>query len=84
MEAALKNVKFPPWITNWDYELATDQDGEPIVWVDLFADESIAPRREFGRLASQINRSILNALSALGSNRWPHVRMRTALEHKTA
>jgi hypothetical protein len=83
VEEALKRVDFPSWVVNWDYELGSDEDEMPSVWVNLYADESIAPRKEFGRLAARINRQIHEALSAVGSARWPYVRMRTAVEHKT-
>ncbi len=84
VEEALKDIPFPAWVVNWDYELGNDEDGAPAVWVNLFADESTAPRKEFGRLALQMNASIQRALSAMGSRRWPYVRMRTAVEHKMA
>ena len=84
VEEALKCVQFPRWVVNWDYELGSDQDGEPAVWINLFADESSAPRKEFGRLAAQMNTKIHEALAAAKSDRWPYVRMRTAVEHKTA
>ena len=84
VEEALNRVQFPPWIVNWDYELGSDEDGGPAVWVNLFADEGTAPRQEFGRLASRVTPQIREALSATGSQRWPYVRVRTAVEHKTA
>jgi len=83
LEEVLRNVEFPAWVANWDYELGSDEDGVPAVWVNLFVDESSAPRREFGRLASQMTTKIRQKLSAAGSNRWPYVRVRTAVEHKT-
>ncbi len=83
VEEALQSVEFPPWLVNWDYELGNDEDGAPAVWVILYADESCAPRREFGRVASRLNAKIYEALTAVGSNSWPYVRMRTAFEHKT-
>lgn len=84
IEAALKKVQFPSWVVNWDYELGTDEEGAPIIWINLFADESTAPRKEFGRTASHLNRKIHDALAAAGNVRWPYIRMRTAVEHKTA
>jgi hypothetical protein len=84
VEEALKGIPFPPWVVNWDYELGSDEDGAPAVWVNLFADESTAPRHEFGRLASQMTANLRKALSAAGSKRWPYIRIRTAVEHKTA
>jgi hypothetical protein len=84
VEEALKRIEFPPWVVNWDYELGSDQDGSAAVWVNFFADDSIAPRKEFGRFASRMTTRIRDALAAVGSHRWPYVRMRTAVEHKTA
>jgi hypothetical protein len=84
VEEALTHVQFPPWVVNWDYELDSDKDGDPAVWVNLYADESTAPRKEFGRLASQMSASIRRALSDTGSLRRPYIRIRTAVEHKTA
>jgi len=84
VERALENVELPPWVVNWDYELGTDEDGEPVVWINLFVDENSAPRSEFGRLASRVNVQAREALAATGSQRSPYVRLRTAIEHKTA
>ncbi len=83
VEKALENVAFPPAVANWDYELGSDEDGLPAVWVNLYVDETSGPRRELGRLASQMTTKIHQALSTAGSNRWPYVRVRTAVEHKT-
>jgi hypothetical protein len=84
VEEALRGIDLPPWVVNWDYELGSDEDGAPAVWVNLFVDEGRAPRSEFGRLASQMTTKIQRALSKVGSPRWPYVRVRTAVEHKTA
>ncbi|MBY0522911.1 MAG: hypothetical protein K2R98_05915 [Gemmataceae bacterium] len=84
VEEAVKTVKFPPWLVNWDYEFGSNADGDPSVWVTLFADEQSAPRKEFGRVARDLNGEIHNALSAFGIDRWPYIRMRTVKEHKTA
>jgi len=84
VEEALKSVDFPSWVVNWDYELESDEDGSPGVWVNLYADESSAPRKEFGRVASRMTTKIREALSRVGSPRWPYIRMRTAVEHKSA
>jgi len=83
VEKALRGVTFPAWVVNWDYELGSDEEGGPAVWVNLFAEEG-APRSEFGRFASQIIPKIRLSLSTEGVNRWPYVRLRTATEHKTA
>ncbi|MCI0461698.1 MAG: hypothetical protein L0Z62_32505 [Gemmataceae bacterium] len=83
VEEALKSIEFPPWVVNWDYELDTDQYDEPAVWVNLFIEEGSAPRAEFVRLAPEMTRKLLQALTAAGSDRWPYIRVRTAVEHKT-
>lgn len=84
VEEALKSVDFPSWAVNWDYELGSDHDGEPAVWVNLYVDETTAPRKEFGRFASRMTTAIHEALSRVGSTRWPYIRVRTAAEHKTS
>jgi hypothetical protein len=84
VEETLRDMHFPSSVVNWDYELGSDQDGGPAVWVNLYVDESIAPRRELGRLVSRITSEIHAALSAAGINRWPYVRVRTVVEYKTA
>ncbi len=81
VEAALRTIPFPVWVVNWDYELGSNEEGGPAVWVDLFAEEG-APSREFGRAASQLIPKIRQALDREGISRWPYVRIRTAAEHK--
>ena len=49
VEAALQSVEFPPWVLNWDYELASDSAGASAVWVDVFADEQALPKTQLGR-----------------------------------
>ncbi|MGO9111375.1 MAG: hypothetical protein ACLP9L_19280 [Thermoguttaceae bacterium] len=83
VEKALENVAFPASVANWDYELGSDEDGVPAVWVNLYVDEASAPRRELVRLAPQMTTNIRRALLAEGISRWPYVRVRTAVEHKT-
>ena len=63
---ALQSVQFPPWVVNWDYELGSDDEGKPAVWINLFADQSSASAKDYGRLASQIMQPIRRALSASG------------------
>jgi hypothetical protein len=82
VEEALQNVDLPLWVANWDYELENDEYETPSVWINLYVDETVAPRKELGRFASQITKKFLQALSAAGNPRWPYVRVRTALEHK--
>src|SRR6266446_1766525 len=79
---ALQSIPFPPWVVNWDYELASDDEGTPAVWINLFADQSNASPKEYGRLASQMTQPIRRALSANGVGRWPYIRVRTAIEQK--
>ncbi len=79
----LRNVEFPAWVLNWDYELGSDDEGTPAIWVNIFADESSASPREFGRLAAQMTHKIRQALSKGGVHRWPYIRFRTAVEHKS-
>ncbi len=83
VEKALRGVTFPSWVVNWDYELGSDQDGGPAVWVNVFTEEG-APRSEFGRFAARIIPKIRQALSSEGVDRWPYVRVRSATEHKSA
>jgi hypothetical protein len=78
---AVRSVEFPLWVANWDYELGSDEEGNPAVWVDLFAEEG-APSREFGRAASQLIPKIRQRLNETGVNRWPYLRIRTVAEHK--
>jgi hypothetical protein len=84
LEEVIDRLPFPPWAVNWDYEFGSDESGSPVVWINVFVDESAAPRNEFARFASQLSVSIRHALSALGINRWPYVRIRSAIEHKSA
>jgi hypothetical protein len=82
VEAALRTIPFPGWVVNWDYELGSNEEGSPAVWVDLFVEEG-APSREFGRTASQLIPKIRQAIEAESVSRWPYIRIRTATEHKT-
>ncbi len=68
VEKALRGVTFPPWLVNWDYELDSDEEGGPAVWVNVFAEEG-ASRSEFGRFALQIIPKIRQALLTEGVNR---------------
>jgi hypothetical protein len=82
VESALRDVEFPPWVVNWDYELASDSDGVAAVWVNVFADEQSVPRGQLGRAASELTSKVRQALDGKQIPRWPYIRMRTALEHK--
>lgn len=82
VEAALREVEFPPWVVNWDYELDSDSDGVAAVWVNVFADEKAVPQRQLGREAYELTSKVRQAFDAKQVRRWPYIRMRTALEHK--
>ncbi len=82
VEKALRGVAFPSWVVNWDYELGSDEDGGPAIWVNVFTGED-APRSEFGRFAVQIIPKIRQSLLIEGVDRWPYVRLRSATEHKS-
>jgi hypothetical protein len=82
VEEALAGVDFPPWVVNWDYQLGSDSEGGAAVWVDVFADEQTVPMAQVGRAASELTGKVRQALSDSGVNRWPYIRMKTALEHK--
>ena len=83
VERSLRNVPFPPWVVNWDYELGNSEEGDAAVWVNVFAEGNVA-RGDYGRFGSQIIPRIRQALAAEGVHRWPYVRLRTATEYKTA
>ncbi len=83
VEKALRNVTFPPWVVNWDYELGSSHEGDAAVRVIVFAEENVA-RSDYGRFTSQIIPMIRQALAAEGVSRWPYIRLRTAMEYKTA
>jgi hypothetical protein len=83
VEKALRNVSFPPWVVNWDYQLGSSEEGDAAVWVNVFAEGNVA-RSDYGRFGSQIIPKIRQALETEGVRRWPYVRLRTAAEYKTA
>lgn len=82
VESALREVEFPPWVVNWDYELASDSEGVAAVWVNVFADEQAVPKGQLGREASELTSKVRQIFDAKQIGRWPYIRMRTALEHK--
>ncbi len=82
VESALRDVEFPPWVVNWDYELASDSDGVAAVWVNVFADEQTVPMGQLGRAASELTSKVRQAFDGQQIRRWPYIRMRTAVEHK--
>lgn len=80
---ALKKVKFPDWVANWDYEFASDADGAPAVRVTIYVDEETATLKQLGRYVSEMSSKIHSALSAARIERWPFLRMRSAAEYKS-
>ncbi len=82
VEKALRKVDFPPWMVNWDYELGSDSDGVAAVWVNVFADETALPRGQLGRAVEDLTSKIRQAFAGLKIERWPYIRLKTALEHK--
>lgn len=83
IQRALRTVRFPDWVVNWDFELGNSQDGEAAVWVSIFIEGFVA-RSDYGRFGSQIIPTIRRALATEGVDRWPYLRMNTSLEYKTA
>ncbi len=79
----LRSQDLPAWVLNWDYELGSDHEGDPMVVVTLFVDWSAATPMEIARFASQLNQKLIHALPDAGVRRWPHIRVRTAEEHKS-
>jgi len=84
VQEALRCVRFPPWVVNWDYELGSDSDGIPAVWLNLFADERDIPRPALGAAASELATLVRQALADYRIDRWPYIRLKTAAEHKSA
>ena len=78
----LASLDFPEWVLNWDFEVGSDPDGVPAVWVTLYADENSIPPDQFGKGALEMIPKLRSALTAAGFRRWPYIRMRTALEHR--
>jgi hypothetical protein len=79
---ALAALDFPPWVLNWDYEVGSDEDSGPAIWVTLYADERAVPPDQFGRRASEMIPKLRSALTTAGIRRWPYIRMRTGREYK--
>ncbi len=84
IEEALKTIAFPSWVVDWSYELDNDWVDEPGVWVTLFIDQRKAPRAELGQLVGKFTGPIRHALLKLGVQRWPYIRVRLPIEHKSA
>ena len=80
---ALATLDYPPWIRNWDFEPASDENGEPSVWVTLYADEGAVPPDQLGKRASEMIPRIRAALRNAGVRRWPYLRVWSAREYQT-
>ena len=66
IRTALATLDFPSWVLNWDYEVGSDEDGVPAVWVTLYADERTIPPDQFGRHASEMIPKLRSTLTASG------------------
>jgi hypothetical protein len=82
IRSALGTVDFPPWVLNWDYEVGSEEDGGPGVWITLYADERGFPPDQFGRCSIEMVPKFRSALTSAGIRRWPYIRMTTAREYK--
>lgn len=80
---ALRSTELPPWVVNWDYELGRDADEEPVVWVTIFVEDGVASLTEYARMASRLEWTLHQALSAADMSVWPFVKVWTAAEHKS-
>ena len=80
---ALAKVDYPLWVRNWDFEPASDEDGEPSVWVTLYADEDALPPDLLGKRATEMIPKIRAAFKSAGVRRWPYLRVWTAREYQT-
>ncbi len=82
VEAALKAIQYPDWIVTWDYELGSDEDGTPAVWLNVYADEETAPKGKLGLEAARLTQALRKCLTEARINRWPYVRLQSAQKHK--
>ncbi len=80
---ALAKLDYPSWVRNWDFESGSNEDGEPSVWVTLYADEGAVSPQLLGRRATEMIPKIRAALRSAGVRRWPYLRVWTALEYQT-
>jgi hypothetical protein len=82
IEKALRAVDFPAWVVNWDYEIGSDSDGTAVVWVIVFVDEQTVPGMRLGREAAELTTKVRQAFANFKIDRWPHIRLSTAVGHK--
>jgi hypothetical protein len=71
----------PDWIVNWDFEVRPDSDDSPAVYLTFYVDESLAPRKELGKAASQLTSRLSNIFKANGLKHFPYVDFQSVLEH---
>lgn len=83
IRSALAKLSYPSWVRNWDFEPASDEDGEPSVWVTLYADEGAVPPDLLGKRAIELIPKIRDAFKSAGVRRWPYLRVWTAREYQT-
>lgn len=82
IRTALATLDFPSWVLNWDYEVGSDEDSVPAIWITLYADERAIPPDQLGRRASEMIPKLRSSLMGAGIHRWPYIRIRTAREYK--
>jgi hypothetical protein len=82
VEAALKGIQYPDWVVTSDYELGSDEDETPAVWLNVYADEEAAPKERLGLEAARLTQELRKRLAEERINRWPYVRLRSAQKHK--
>jgi hypothetical protein len=83
IQSAFAKLDYPPWVRNWDFEPGSNEDGEPSVWVTLYADEGAVPPELLGKRATEMIPKIRAALKSAGVRRWPYLRVWTAREYQT-
>jgi len=77
-----KLLPLPDWIVNWDFELHSDSEDVPAVYLTLYVDEDKAPLKDLGREASELSSKLRWILHANGLTQWPYVRFQSVSEHK--
>ncbi len=82
VETVLWGATFPPWLVNWDYEFRDDSDGEEAIWVNVYADEKSIPYGQLGKELTDLSMYVRRELVKSKIERWPHIRLKTAKEHK--
>ena len=82
VEMALRGIQYPDWVVTWDYELGSDEDGTPAVWLNVYADEETAPKGKMGLEAARLTQELRKKLTEARISRWPYVRLRSAQKQK--